>query len=71
MKASVEHLQKTFAFSQRRACGLVGIPVSTMRYCARRNDDALRERLIELAREKPRFGYRRLQILLERLPGES
>jgi putative transposase len=66
MKASVEHLQETFAFSQRRACGLVGIPVSTMRYCAKRNDDALRERLIDLAREKPRFGYRRLQVLLER-----
>jgi hypothetical protein len=25
MKASVEHLQKMFALSQRRACGLVGI----------------------------------------------
>ena len=26
----------------------------------------LRERLVELAREKPRFGYRRLHVLLRR-----
>jgi putative transposase len=31
-----------------------------------RNDEPLRARLVELAREKPRFGYRRLHILLDR-----
>lgn len=40
--------------------------VSSVRYEARRSDEELRERLAELAREKPRFGYRRLHVLLRR-----
>jgi transposase InsO family protein len=32
----------------------------------RQNDSGLRERLIALVREKPRFGYRRLHVLLSR-----
>src|SRR5690242_10258844 len=39
---------------------------SSYRYRSRRDDSMLREQLIELAREKPRFGYRRLHILLRR-----
>lgn len=66
MKASVEHIRKQYAFSERRACGLLLVPVSSYRYRPRRNDDGLRERLVALAREKPRFGYRRLHVLLER-----
>lgn len=66
MKASVEQVQKQFAFSQRRACGLLTIAVSSFRYRSRRSDEELRERLVELAREKPRFGYRRLHVLLRR-----
>ena len=30
-------------------------------------DEPLRTRLVELAREKPRFGYRRLHVLLRPL----
>lgn len=53
--------------SQRRACGLIGSHRSTMRYRPRgRDDGALRERLVELARERSRFGYRRLHVLLRR-----
>jgi len=33
-------------------------------YQSRRDDSVLREHLLELAREKPRFGYRRLHVLL-------
>jgi putative transposase len=40
--------------------------VSSYRYQARRSDDELRGQLVQLAREKPRFGYRRLQVLLRR-----
>jgi len=40
--------------------------VSSYRYQTRRWDEPLRTRLVELAREKPRFGYRRLQVLLRR-----
>ncbi len=42
------------------------VPVSSYRYKPRQNDNSLRDRLIALAREKPRFGYRRLHVLLGR-----
>jgi putative transposase len=40
------------------------VPRTTYRYRSCRDDSELRERLLELARERPRFGYRRLHILL-------
>jgi putative transposase len=55
-----------YAFSQRRACGLLTMAVSSYRYQTRRSDEPLRTKLVELAREKPRFGYRRPQVLLRR-----
>jgi putative transposase len=55
------------SYSQRRACGLIGLDPKTYRYASRRSDDAgLRNRLRELASERRRFGYRRLHILLRR-----
>jgi putative transposase len=55
------------AYSQRRACRLVGIDPRVHRYRSSRPDDAgLRSRLRELSSERRRFGYRRLHILLER-----
>ena len=66
MKASVEHIATKFAFTERRACRLLLVPVSSYRYRPRQHDDGLRERLVALAREKPRFGYRHLHVLLER-----
>ncbi len=54
-------------YSQRRACGLVGMDPKTYRYESRRPDDArIRGRLRELAMQRRRFGYRRLHILLAR-----
>ena len=54
-------------YSQRRACGLVGLDPKTYRYASRRSDDAsIRLRLKELAQQRRRFGYRRLHILLRR-----
>ena len=67
MKAAVEQIEAQYAFSQRRACGLVTLAVSSYRYQARRSDEPLRTKLLKLAREKPRFGYRRLHVLLRRL----
>jgi putative transposase len=53
--------------SQRRACELVGLDRSTLRYrCRRPDDSALRQRLRELAAERRRFGYRRLGWMLAR-----
>ena len=66
MKAAVEHLEETFAFSERRACRLVGLAASTLRYQPKSSDEALQTRLVELAQERPRFGYRRLHVLLRR-----
>lgn len=54
-------------YSQRRACGLVGIDPRVYRYRSTRPDDMqLRARLKELASERRRFGYRRLHLLLKR-----
>jgi putative transposase len=53
--------------SERRACALAGLRRSTCRYKHRRRDPAaLSTRLHELASERPRFGYRRLHVLLRR-----
>jgi putative transposase len=62
----VQRLRAEFATSERHACELVSIPRSSCRYECRRDDSVLRQQLIELAHEKPRFGYRRLHILLRR-----
>jgi putative transposase len=59
-------MREGYAFSERRACGLLGVAVSSCRYQPRRSDEPLRTKLVELAREKPRFGYRRLHVLLRR-----
>ena len=54
-------------YSQRRACGLVGMAPRVYRYASRRGDDeGVRARLRELAAIRRRFGYRRLHILLQR-----
>jgi putative transposase len=66
MKAAVEQVREEYAFSERHACRVLQVPVSSYRYEPRTNDEALREQLVELAREKPRFGYRRLHVLLQR-----
>jgi putative transposase len=64
-REEVHWLWKHFLVSQRRVCELLGVGESSCRYVSRRNDAALRERLVEAAREKPRWGYRRLQLKLE------
>jgi putative transposase len=52
--------------SERRVCGLLSVAVSSYRYQSKDSNAALRGRLVELAREKPRYGYRRLHVLLQR-----
>jgi putative transposase len=68
----VTHLAVTYQVSERRACRVVGINRATMRYRPQRKAElvqaeaAVESRLVELARERPRFGYRRLGVLLKR-----
>jgi transposase InsO family protein len=54
--------------SQRRACRLTGLSLSTCRYEAQRPaaDAHLSGRITELALERRRFGYRRIWQLLRR-----
>jgi|SRR5579863_219343 len=65
-RADADWLRVTYVASERRVCGLLGMAVTTYRYRSQRTDEPLRTRLVELARSKPRFGYRRLQVLLQR-----
>src|SRR3546814_14342500 len=53
-------------FSQRRACRLIEVDPKTVRREATADAQAVRQRLRELAGERPRFGYRRLGIILAR-----
>ena len=54
-------------YSQRRACGLVGLNPKTYRYASKRtSDEELRAKLRDLASQRRRFGYRRLGRMLER-----
>jgi putative transposase len=63
----VARVMEQHGLSQRRACRLVGIDHSTLRYRSHRADDTeLRKRLRELAHQRRRFGYRRLGWLLAR-----
>jgi putative transposase len=66
LKAAIEQIKQEYAFSERRACRLMMLAVMTYRHSSQRTDEPLRTQLVELAREKPRFGYRRLHVLLRR-----
>jgi hypothetical protein len=66
MKAAIGQVREEYAFSERRACAVMLVAAGTYRYRPRRSDEPLRTRLVALAREKPRFGYRRLHVLLSR-----
>ena len=56
-----------FRLSERTACKLLGVERSSYRYEPRPDRNAeLREALVNLARQKPRYGYRRLHALLSR-----
>lgn len=60
-------VSETYRVSERRACELMGVARSTCRYQAKEDADRdLRSALRTLALERPRFGYRRLRVLLVR-----
>lgn len=56
------------SISERRACRLVGIYRRTLRYTSEqsRETKVLQARIVELAQERRRFGYRRIHALLRR-----
>lgn len=64
----MDHLEGTFEVSERRACGVLEQPRSTQRYHRKPASDeaVLVARMHELVRQHPRFGYRRIAVLLKR-----
>jgi putative transposase len=66
-REAVAHLETTHEMSERRACRILGVDRTSVRYQGTKADDAdLRARIKALAHERRRFGYRRLYILLRR-----
>lgn len=66
-RTAVTHVTETAGVTERRACRFTGFARSSNRYVSRRPvRTELRERLRELAVLRPRWGYRRLHILLRR-----
>jgi putative transposase len=63
----VAFVSAQFRLSERTACKLLGMERSSYRYDPRPDRNAeLREALVKLARQKPRYGYRRLHAVLSR-----
>jgi putative transposase len=63
----VGHLQSRYDVSERRACRTTGFWRGTVRYESRRYiDPQLTVDLRQVAMERPRFGYRRLHVMLRR-----
>ncbi|MGH3031629.1 MAG: IS3 family transposase [Gaiellaceae bacterium] len=65
-RQAVRMLQDRLGVSERRACQIAGQHRSTQRHQPRRtpDDGALRGRLREISRARPRWGYRRAHSLL-------
>jgi len=67
MRKDVAFVIEQFPITERRACKLVGLDRSSYRYEPRSDhNQELRQELVNLARQKPRYGYRRLHALLTR-----
>jgi len=63
MRKDVAFARERYRVSERRACKLLGMDRGSYRYEPRPDRNAeLREALVALARQKPRFGYRRRPI---------
>jgi putative transposase len=67
VRCDVAFVVEKFGYSERAACKLVGIERSSYRYSPKPDrNDRLRSDLLEVAKQKPRYGYRRLWVLLQR-----
>jgi putative transposase len=66
-KAATRYLLEHYDISERRACGVVKVSRKTYRYVSQRTDQSvLRRRIVELARTRIRYGYKRIYVLLKR-----
>jgi transposase InsO family protein len=65
----VKHVQQAKGVSERRACAAIGQPRSSQRFQSTKDatkEKKLLDRIHELIREHPRFGYRRIGTMLKR-----
>jgi putative transposase len=66
-RLAVQHVQEAYGLSERSACRALGFPRASHRYDSTREEPAqLVASMRKLAMERPRFGYRRLHLLLRR-----
>ena len=67
-REAVVKAMAAFTISERRACRALGVPRSSQRYVEgeRGREEELLLRIRALARENPRYGYRRIRALLQR-----
>jgi putative transposase len=67
-RQAVARAMTAFQISERRACRALGVPRSSQRYVGteREREEELLLRVRALAREHPRYGYRRIRALLVR-----
>ena len=67
-RAAADYLDERYGVSQRRICRVMGRPRSVLRYRRKRrpNEPALNREIKRLARQHPRFGYRRVHAVLIR-----
>lgn len=67
-REAVDWIRDRHELSERRACRLASACRSMVRYTRPMSteEEQLRKRLVELAGDRPRFGYRRLHVLLRR-----
>ena len=71
-KAAVMHIVGKRICSVRRACRYVGMPRSTYDYLpkpAPPHQEQLHQRIVALSWAHPRYGYRRIRVLLGREAG--
>ena len=66
-RKAVAYLCDTHEVSQRRACAALSVDRSTVRYQSKRVVDVKqRDAIKRIAKERRRFGYRRILVMLER-----
>ena len=66
-RKAVAYLRDTHDVSQRRACAALSVDRSTVRYQSKRVDDVKqRDAIKRIAKERRRFGYRHILVMLER-----
>jgi len=67
LRRAVEYLAQKYEMSERRACKALGFARSSCQYRSRRCEPlGLVAEIHKLAAERPRFGYRRISVLLRR-----